>query len=161
MGNIYKSINEYLNENNSFNELKEWSYEYVKKNTEGFNSYEDGVDYLDWFFEILDSLPSKLNLYRILQVDNKSDINKKTIGYHFTDNKNNFDDGFLQSLGFSRSEIQDKNFFIVTILIDKNQIDFRNTITTRLSHPYEDEYTIKDNANYQIIGIEHFLPKDL
>lgn len=155
---IYTTIKEYLNENmiNSFNDLKEWSYKYVKTNAEGFNSSEDAIEYLDWFLGIVDTLPSKLKLYRILQVDNKSDINKKTLGVHFTDNKDNFTDGFLQSLGFSRGDIQDKNFFIVTILIDKEQIDFKNTITTRLSFPYEDEYTLKDNANYEITNIEKF-----
>ena len=33
-------------------------------------------------------------------------------------------------------------------MIDKSQIDFENTIATRLTHPYEDEYTLKENAFY-------------
>jgi len=35
-----------------------------------------------------------------------------------------------------------------------------NTIATRLTHPYEDEYTLKENANYKIIEVEQFLPED-
>jgi len=144
----------------SFNSIQDWAYEYAKTNTEGFNSYEETVDYLDWFFKIINDLPNSINLYRILQVDKRSDINKKNLGKHFTDNKDNFNDGFLQSLGFSRGEIQEKKFYIVTIAIDKTQIDFENTIATRLTHPYEDEYTLKENANYKIIEVEQFLPED-
>lgn len=107
---------------------------------------------------MIDNLPQKVELYRILQVDNKKFINKQKLGIHFTDDKSNFDDGFLQSLGFSRGEIEEKKFYIVTIQIDKELIDFENTIATRLSHPYEDEYTINKDANYKITSIEQFLP---
>ncbi len=160
---VRKTIKEILNEQfttyhgKEYNSFREWAYDYAKTNTEGFNSYEDAVEYLDWFIDVIDKLPTNVTLYRILQVDKRSDINKKNLGKHFTDNKDNFDDGFLQSLGFSRSEIQEKKFYIVTILINKNQIDFANTVATRLTHPYEDEYTLKDNAAYKIIEVEQFI----
>lgn len=163
---IATTIREYLNEQfttsygKQYNSFREWAYEYAKTNTEGFNSYEDTIEYLDWFIDVINKLPTNVRLYRILQVDKRSDINKKNLGKHFTDNKDNFDDGFLQSLGFSRGEIQEKKFYIVTILIDKNQIDFENTVATRLTHPYEDEYTLKENAIYKIIEVEQFLPED-
>ena len=163
---IATTIHEYLNEQfittygKQYNSFREWAYEYAKTNTEGFNSYEDTIEYLDWFIDVMDKLPKNMTLYRILQVGKRSDINKKNLGKHFTDNKDNFDDGFLQSLGFSGSEIQEKKFYIVTILIDKSQIDFENTVATRLTHPYEDEYTLKENAAYKIIEVKQFLPED-
>jgi len=147
----------YITDGEEYNSFRDWAYEYAETNYEGFNSDEEAIEYLDWFFELIDKLPSSIKLYRILQADKKSDINKQSLGIHFTDNKDNFDDGFLQSLGFSRSDIQDRNFYIVTIKIDKNQIDFKTTITTRLSHPYEDEYTLNKNAVYTIINVEQFL----
>ena len=164
---IATTIREYLNENKfttsygvGYSSLEEWAYDYAKEHAEGFNNYDEAKEYLDWFFKQMKTLPTPMILYRILQVDSKKFINKKSLGKHFTDSKDNFDENFLSSLGFSKGDIEEYKFYIVTIQVNLSEIDFENTIATRLAHSYEDEYTLKENANYKIIEVEQFLPND-
>ena len=164
---IATTIREYLNENRfttsygvEYSSLEDWAYDYAKEHADGFNNYEEAKEYLDWFFKLIKTLPNPMFLYRILQVDSKRLINKKSLGKHFTDNKDNFDENFLSSIGFSIGDIEEQKFYIVTIQVNLSEIDFENTIATRLAHSYEDEYTLKTNANYKIVEIEQFLPND-
>ena len=162
---IATTIREYLNENKfitsygvEYSSLEEWAYDYAKEHAEGFNNYGEAKEYLDWFFKQMKTLPNPMILYRILQVESEKFINKKSLGKHFTDSKDNFDENFLSSLGFSRGDIEEQKFYIVTIQVNLSEIDFENTVATRLAHSYEDEYTLKENANYKIIEVEQFLP---
>jgi hypothetical protein len=157
---IKTTLNEFLNEtykttyDKEFKSFKEWAYEYAKDNAQGFNNVDDAIEYLNWFFEVYENVPQEMTLYRILYLEKKSDLNRKIIGLHFTDNNKNFDNGFLQNLGFSRSEIDSSKFYIITINVNRNDIDWENTVATRLQHPYEDEYTLKRTAKYKISSIE-------
>lgn len=149
--NYENKINENLTE---LNDIKEWAYQYVNNHSEGFNSTEDAIEYLDWFFENYINKSDKLKLYRILQVDNKKYINSKNLGIHFTDNIECFSENFLQNLGFTRSDIREKDFYIVTIEINIKDIDWKYTIITRLNHPYEEEITINKNSNFNILSVK-------
>jgi len=139
-----------------YNNIKEWAYDYAKEHHDGFNNYEDAIEELNYIFDEIDNLPEYVNLYRILQVNKKSDIDRKNLGRHFIlDKKLFYDEGFLNSIGFSKGDIEGNNFYIITININKNDIDFENTIACRLDHPREYEYTIS-NTNYKINKIEKF-----
>lgn len=140
--------------NSDYNSFKEWAYGEAGNGAPGFNNMEDAIEYLDWFFGQYENIPKVLTLYRILQLEEPSELNKDHIGLYFTDDKDNFTTNFLQSLGFTRSDINKGNFHIVTIEVDRNEINWENTITTRLRHPYEDEYTLKKDAKYSIVSID-------
>ena len=69
---------------NSYVELETWAYEYAKTNHSGLNDYDDAVEELDYFFQ--SEYPNMLNrfkLYRVLQVEDISDINKESLGQHY------------------------------------------------------------------------------
>lgn len=139
---------------NNFEELKTWTIDYVERGNHGFNTDEDAKIYLDEFlFPYIKNLPDVLTLYRIILVDKQSNINRKQIGKHFTDSKSLlYDISFLRNLGFSADEVENANFYIITIEIGKENIDMINTISARIYHPQEEEIYV-NTMDYKIIGI--------
>lgn len=149
-------VNEsYLKVNSKeFKDLKKWAYEYVNDNNDGFNNVKDASHYLDWFFDIYSKVKKEMILYRIIYLDKKSELDIKNIGLYFTDDSNNFDSNFIENLGFTKSDIESGKFYIIKIKIDRDGIDWQNTITTRLAHPNENEFTLKKKSKYKVISIK-------
>lgn len=150
------SINEtYMAANGTeYADIEQWAYNKIENSHEGFNNLDDAQEYFEWFFQMFNDLPSKVKLYRILQIDSPDDINKADLGRHFTDDPQNFTYEFLLSLGFEKSVVRDNTFYVVEIEIDKDFINLENTINARITHPYEDEYYIDDDASFEITGVE-------
>jgi hypothetical protein len=97
---------------------------------------------LNWF----DSLPETIKLYRVLVVKSQKDINYSAIGSHFGMNK--------QELIDSRS-FCDSNMFLVTVMVNKSDIDVNMTLATRIVYPNENEITVKDKGkNVKIVSTE-------
>ena len=49
-------------------DIKKWAYDYARRIHPGFNTMEEAIEYLGWFFDMYDKLPEKVTLYRILEV---------------------------------------------------------------------------------------------
>lgn len=150
---ITKSFKIFLKENNNiYLSLKQWIYEYIKNNHEGFNSYDDAIEYLDYFFNYFEKLPNELILYRMLYLENINNLNKNEIGLHFTNNKITFNKNFIQKMGFSLDDIN--NVYIIKIKTNKKELDLETTLINRLNYPDENEFTLNKNSKYSIILIK-------
>jgi hypothetical protein len=105
----------------------------------------------------LQNLPNKVLLYRILDI-NVKDLNPNKIGQHFVGDKNLlFNSDFLNSIEFiDKTELPHKikeTGIIVTVEVDKDDIDLYETIRTKGNYLSEFEYTIR-SSNYIIKNIE-------
>ena len=154
MLNIEQIIKEEISES-ELNDLKDFAYKYAEEHHEGFNSTDDAVEYLDWFINHIKDIKNPLILYRILFVDSVHGINKEELGKHFVNDKNLvYNISFMESIGFIRSDIENYNFFIATIETTTDNINWKDTIAARLDYPNENEFTLKNNANFKIIKME-------
>ena len=142
--------------------IKDWAYKYARRNHEGFNSYDDAIEHLDYLFETdfpdgLNNIPNKIELYRYLDVESKKDINLEELGIcYIADNHyllSSFEiQDFFEKIGLNPDE--DSNIYMVTIITSKNDINFEETIINRLSYPTEYEFTLNKNAKYKVKKIE-------
>lgn len=156
-------INEtYMDANGTeYADIEQWAYDKIEDSHEGFNDLGDAQEYLEWFFKMFNDLPGKVKLYRILQIDSPDDINKSNLGRHFTDDPKNFSYEFLLSLGFEKSVVRDNTFYVVEIEIDKDFINLEYTIDARITHPYEDEYYIDNDAVFEITDVKLYDKTDI
>ena len=86
------------------------------------------------------SLPEKITLYRILKADSKEDIDTEELGSHYSPNKKDllFSHSYVTGIG--------DNTFLVTVIADKSQVDFFQTIHNNILYPNEQEVTLKNKG---------------
>jgi hypothetical protein len=124
------------------------NYEYMGYDEE--YAKEDLIDLVSY----LNKLPSTLKLYRIICADDISEIDRVTVGSHYSPNKtnlvrNHYDRGSIQSHCFG-----DK-VFLLTVEVDKTKMDVLETLSNNILFPNEEEITLKNKGKgVQIINIE-------
>lgn len=101
---------------------------------------EDLQNLLEW----LSGLPDTLTLYRLLYIDEESDINKEELGDHYSHNKkelldNHHNRGSLYG-GYGDYPI------LITVEVKKDQIDIFNTLHNNILYPHEEEITLKNKG---------------
>lgn len=138
--------------------IREWAYDYIQDNHEGFNELEDAIDYLDWFFESIypTLLKDEIILYRIVALYDIKDLDESDLGIHYTleyDPNNLQDYVFYEYIGLSDID-EDQDLYLIEVKVNKNDIDLEGTIINRLSFPREEEITLKNKANPEIINIK-------
>lgn len=100
---------------------------------------------IDWFL----SLPKKMTLYRVIQVDELSDINKERPGSHYSRYKSELISNHCYAVGYG-----DKKF-LMTIRADKSLFDINQTLSNNILYPNENEITLKNKGfGAEIISIE-------
>jgi hypothetical protein len=112
----------------------------------------------------LANIPDIVTLYRILEVEEESDINVDVLGSHFiADKEIMYDFGWLERIGFSESDIRymqdndDTKLYLVTVEVSRDNIELYHTISNAFAHPYEYEITLKDKGNgCRVVKIEEF-----
>ena len=147
-----------MNKIDNYNEfsIKKWAYEYIKipDNIQGLNSYEDAKEELDYFFEYeYPKMKDSFYLYRVLQVENKKDINKSKLGNHY------IHPDYLQRIyekpwyELINLVIEDSSkLFLVKCLTNHGDVNWESTIENRMNYPREFEITLINNP--KIIEIE-------
>lgn len=103
-------------------------------------------DLVNWY----ESIPNTIKLYRILLVDNKSDLNLEEIGSHFSTNKKELttSHGYLTGVGNKK--------YLITVNAKKSQIDVEETLSNRILYPNENEVTLKNKGKgVEIVSIKH------
>ena len=161
-----KNFNQFVNENLSKEleaDLREYAKQFVLD--EYYTDFEQEealgniYNFIDRDFPYgLQNLPSKVLLYRILDV-NAKDLNQNKIGQHFVgDKKLLLNSDFLNSIEFiDKNELPHKikkNGIIVTVEVNKDDIDLYETIRTKGNYLSEFEYTVR-SLNYIIKNIEN------
>lgn len=113
----------------------------------GFSD-QDAQKELEYHLEKIKNLPSELTLYRILNVDDKKDINTDELGSHFSDKKRDL----MSSHYFVDSGSE--NYFLVTVKAKKSQVDKMQTLENNILYPNENEITLKNKGkDVEIISI--------
>lgn len=102
----------------------------------------------------LNNIPDRVVLYRLLNVNDITNINKSELGKSYVGDKEMFDDiDFLESFLFRYGE-KIKKWFIVTIETDRSNIDLEGSMGNRAEYPDEFEIVLKNDINLKIIDIQ-------
>jgi len=122
------------------------------------NTKKDNQDFDETYNDLIKTLNSYNNLsnfvtlYRLLYLNNINDINYNDIGKHFILNKNDINDELKDSIKPSASGIN--NWYLVTIKIPKNKINFKRTMMQNLLFPNEKEIFATQVNRDEIIDVE-------
>ena len=103
-------------------------------------SPEDAEEELDSHIKWFKSLPNELKLYRVVYVDNESDINTKQPGKHYSMDYENLIGYHEYALGYGEKK------FLLTVIANKSLIDAQSTISNNILYPNEKEITLKQNG---------------
>lgn len=100
-------------------------------------SSEDAEEELDYHIEWFKSLPKELKLYRIVYVDDESEINTKEPGSHYSFDKENLIENNTHTYGYGEKK------FLLTVIASKSLADPQLTISNNILYPNEKEITLK------------------
>jgi hypothetical protein len=107
-------------------------------------SKEWAIEDLQSLLEWLNGLPDTITLYRLLYLNDEEDINKEELGDHYSDNKKEL----LYNHHHKGSIYGDygENAILLTVKVNKDQIDILNTLHNNIMFPHEQEITLKDKG---------------
>ena len=164
MPEMYKIYYEPLLSNDTINENVDNSKKYKLSKTEindllldyenmGYDEESAKDDLID-LVSYLNSLPKTLRLYRIICSDDMVNINKEYVGSHYSLNKNN-----LVKNHYGRGSIQGScmgnKVFLVTVDVDKTNMDVLETLSNNILFPHEEEITLTNKGlGSKIINLE-------
>jgi len=105
--------------------------------------------------DLMNSFPKEILLYRIIHLENKKILDTKKLGSHYSYDKEN-----LLNSHYGRSSVsflnQDGQTVLVTVKVDKKQIDLVETLSNNILYPHEMEITLKDYGHrVTILDIEN------
>jgi len=107
-------------------------------------SKEWAIEDLQSLLEWLNGLPDTIILYRLLYLTEEEKINKEELGDHYSDNKKEL----LYNHHNKGSIYGDygENAILLTVKVNKDQIDILNTLHNNIMYPHEQEITLKDKG---------------
>lgn len=107
---------------------------------------KEEVKYLHQWFR---ALPEQMKLYRIILADDKTDIDFKQPGSHYSTSKKD-----LMNSHYFTTGVGDKTF-LLTVLADKSLFDKEQTFYNRALYPHENEITLKNKGKgIKIISVK-------
>ena len=93
---------------------------------------------------VYENLPSTMILYRLVFSDSQEEIDTQYPGYHYTRKKKDLlDNHYFQSY---RDSSTGENPYIIKVRIQKQMIDFYESIKNNILYPGEKEITLKDKG---------------
>ena len=111
--------------------------------------YEMGFENDDAMYELnnitdfYDNLPETLTLYRIVFADSEDEIDTQYPGNHYSMNKKNLMDSHYGSL---RDSSYGENPYMIKVKVQKQLIDFYESIKNNILYPNEQEVTLKNKG---------------
>jgi hypothetical protein len=111
--------------------------------------YEMGFDNDDANYELnnitdnYDKLPNTLTLYRIVFSDSEEEIDRQYPGSHYSMDKKNLIDNHYGSL---RDSSYGEKPFLIKVKVQKQLIDFYESIKNNILYPNEQEITLKNKG---------------
>ena len=105
---------------------------------------EWGDEDLQRLLEWLTNLPETLTLYRLLYLHEGEEIDTESLGDHYSPNKkellyNHYNKGSIYSDGGDK-------VVLITVGVNKDQIDIFNTLHNNIYFPHEQEITLKNKG---------------
>ena len=157
---IKTTIEEFINEQVSivnsikeFIELDDKAIEDIVNRNKDFDEYQFDTAKTA-LLNLQDVLKNNntLTLYRVLSVNDVSDINTSNLGNHYTLSLDNLDDVTLYDIGIDETK---KLYSVkVTSLIDN--INLQETINAHVNYPFEQEVFLDNSDNIKILDIAPF-----
>jgi len=151
--NSHKEINE--------SEDRKIKYKLSKKDTKKLLSHfildmgydkESAIEDLNHLVKWFNELPNNVKLYRLLYLDDESDIDYNELGYHYSNNKRE-----LVNNHYNRGSIygdMGEYPYLVTVESPKHELDFLETIKNNILYPHEQEITLKNKGRgVKVMGI--------
>ena len=152
MPEMYKIYYEPLlsNDKLSKTEINDLLLDYENMGYDEESAKDDLIDLVSY----LNSLPKTLRLYRIICSDDMVNINKEYVGSHYSLNKNN-----LVKNHYGRGSLQGScmgnKVFLVTVDVDKTNMDVLETLSNNILFPHEEEITLSNKGlGSKIINLE-------
>jgi hypothetical protein len=111
--------------------------------------YEMGFDNDEAMYELnhltdfYDNLPEMLTLYRVVFADDEKSIDLQYPGSHYSMNKRNLIDSHYGSLNDSS---YGSKGYLITVKVQKQLIDFYESIKNNILYPNEQEITLKNKG---------------
>lgn len=117
-----------------------------------FESKDLASKHLDRLISKIDSLPQSVRLYRVIFVDDPSQIDRTNIGNHYVLKMRDLEQSHQQI-----SHVGGGEPYVLTVKADKSLIDVPNTLINNMKYPHENEITLKDKGKgAKIIKVEPF-----
>jgi hypothetical protein len=105
---------------------------------------ETAINELGEIVSLYERLPNTLTLYRLIFSNSEEEIDKQYPGYHYTRKKSDLlENHYFQSY---RDSSQGENGYIIKVKIQKQMIDFYESIKNNILYPGEKEITLKDKG---------------
>ena len=108
----------------------------------GFEN-DDAMYKLNNITDFYDNLPETLTLYRIVFADSEDEIDTQYPGNHYSMNKKNLIDSHYGSL---RDSSYGENPYMIKVKVQKQLIDFYESIKNNILYPNEQEVTLKNKG---------------
>jgi hypothetical protein len=120
------------------------------------NTLKDmGFDHEDAQFELrslvsyVENLPNPVKLYRIVVIDDKNNINTTYPGSHYSTSQKDLVHSHSYLTGYG------DQYFIMTVMANKELIDVNSTIHNNILYPNENELTLKNRGKgVEILSIK-------
>ena len=105
---------------------------------------ETSIHEFNELVSIYENLPNTMVLYRLVFSDSQEEIDTQYPGYHYTRKKKDLlDNHYFQSY---RDSSTGENPYIIKVRIQKQMIDFYESIKNNILYPGEKEITLKDKG---------------
>ena len=155
----------YQNGNYTNDEIMNWSIQDLVKfimRVEEENDYDAdegrALHYASDLNHVLNKLknfPVNTELYRYLYLPEDEKFNESDIGDCYVSDIKDMDDPFFQSI--DQGYPDDDNGYVVKVEVNKNDIDFEQTLVQNLEYSLESEIRLKENSNPKIVWIKSIL----
>lgn len=110
---------------------------------------EDALERLKELLYWVKTLPSHLTLYRLILVDDISEIDRELLGSHYSLDKENLLDSHSYLTGAGEKK------FLVKVKATRDMIDLNQTLANNILYPNEQEITLKNQGKgVKILGIK-------
>lgn len=117
-----------------------------------FDEKEDSETLINMILDIK-KMENPITLYRVLELEKSSDLDVNNIGKHFVLYKWMVDDELINSASIDKNEFP---MYVVSVKTKKENIDLKNTIKTNLEWNTENEITLKNDSDIEVINIQPY-----
>jgi hypothetical protein len=112
---------------------------------------EDAIEELKNLLRYIKGLPPFLTLYRIVRVDDESDIDKDSLGSHYSTNKKDLIGNNSYADGYGEKR------FLIKVKAQRELVDINQTLSNNILYPNENEITLKKKGKgVKILKITEF-----
>jgi hypothetical protein len=101
---------------------------------------EDAIEELKNLLRYVKSLPPFLTLYRIVRVNDESDIDKDSLGSHYSTNKKELINNNTYADGYSEKR------YLIKVKSPRELVDINQTLANNILYPNENEITLKNKG---------------